>query len=614
MTNISQLSFESQESIFTQSSELAELNPLSQAGDDGFMFESPSTGSPITPSTKGWVNEHYIKTLIEGKIMRVCRAVNCNKQYSATSSTKVFKLHWCREHAALPGLKKTRFLFHDQLQINRLVKAVIILHWDYSDVERPCFRALWQSLNPNKRLICRRTLSDIILRSRIKLADMITSALVNAEGVSLTFDIWSVRKGARGFGCITAHYINSYGILVNVILNFKRMKYPHDAQTICDFISKTITANKLQGKVVAITTDNASNNISAMKKLTQAINLSPLESVNLKFVHYKCVAHVFDLGVRQAMKSLKETVRAVREVVLAIRSSSKRKEAFADIQKRLIQDGKQKTNGPLELAEDVDHRWNSALILIERAFLLREAIDYMLEHTQGMEGMDDIDWPTLEVVIEFLKPFHEASKKLCSASDVTISFVSFVVPRLLDHCTKFEANEIVSISDAAKSLKAKLTNYASELYHPIVNLAYVLDPRYKTKHLSDEVARNVRNQLRELMDKIPAPIEEHTNQSSSVLCIESDDEPMDELETYLSSRREKSKSEALVWWRNNCELYPKLTSLARKILPVQATSVASERVFSTAGEVDSKQRNRLSDESIENIVLFNSWMQFLNIE
>lgn len=77
-----------------------------------------------------------------------------------------------------------------------------------------------------------------------------------------------------------------------------------------------------EGRVVGITTDNASNNIAAIIKLTSSINLTP---VNLEFVHYKCAAHVIDLGIKAAMVDLKETVRPVREAVMAIRSSRKRK-------------------------------------------------------------------------------------------------------------------------------------------------------------------------------------------------------------------------------------------------------------------------------------------------
>lgn len=109
-------------------------------------------------------------------------------------------------------------------------------------VDKPAFRNLLQAFNCNKMIICRRTLSSIISNSRSQLASRVSAKLTSALSVALTFDIWSVRKGARGFGCVTAHYINTFGKLLNLILNFERMKFPHDADTICKFISETIQA------------------------------------------------------------------------------------------------------------------------------------------------------------------------------------------------------------------------------------------------------------------------------------------------------------------------------------------------------------------------------------
>lgn len=605
---MSEMSFESQPSFFSQPSQLTDLTPMNSS----HLTESESS-SGNSSSLRGFTNEYFTKAIVDGKKMRICRAEGCNQQYSAGSSTNVFKQHWIKAHSLETTIKKTRFLFHDELHTNRIVKTVIDLHWDYAVVDKASFKKMIQAFNCNKNIICRRTLSNIISKNRKNLANKVAQKLEDAASVALTFDIWSVRKGARGFGCLTAHYINTCGQLVNLILNFQRMKFPHDGDTIRKFIHRTITAFKLGGRVISITTDNASNNIAAIRQLVNTVNLTP---VNLEFVHYKCVAHIIDLGIKEAMKDLKETVRPVREAVMAIRSSRKRKEIFFNKQKELIESSEQSTQEPLELAEDVDHRWNSALVLLERAFLLRQAIDYMLEHTKGMKTLDKIDWPILELVIQFLKPFHEATKRFCIGSDVSISLVSFYIPKLVDHCAKFEQSENKTISDGALSLRSKLTDYECELYHPIVNLAYVLDPRYKTKNMSQEIIKIVQNQLRKLLEETPAPmLDGSASTEDSLFCDQSDDEePVDELEAYFASRREKTKSEVLVWWRNNADQYPRLSQIARKVLPIQATSVASERVFSVAGGIDTKSRNRLSDESVENIVLYKSWMQFLNIE
>lgn len=566
-----------------------------------------------SPPNRGWINEHFSLIVLGSKKMRMCLAEGCNKHYAAGSSTRVFKDHWHREHSTAASSRKTRFMFHDHLHINRLIKMVLARHLDYNLVDQPEFKKFVESLNPNKHIICRQTLAGLVNKSKLRLMNLVCEKLESAVSVALTFDIWSVRKGARGFGCVTAHYISSMGSLENLILHFKRMRFPHDSDTIKQFIEKPITQYKLQGRVAAITTDNASNNIAAIRMIDKSMGLT---SLDLGFIHYKCVAHIFDLGMKDAMKDLKEMLKPVRDAVMAIRSSRKRKEKFLEKQGELILEDRQATKQPLELAEDVDHRWNSAFVLLERAHSLREAIDFMIETTKGLESIPSIDWRSIHQVILFLRPFNEATKRLCSATDVTISVVSYITPRLIDHCSKCESNDNEWIAAAARSLKSKLSDYELHLYHPIVDVAYLLDPRCKTKNMSDEHRTIVLERVRKLLDEMPQPsIDPLISVENSILGCDSDtEEQMDELSTYCDGRRAKMKTDVIMWWKNNTESFPKLATIARKILSIQGTSVASERVFSVAGDVDTKSRNRLSDESVEDIVLFKSWMQFLNIE
>lgn len=59
----------------------------------------------------------------------------------------------------------------------------------------------------------------------------------------------------------------------------------------------------------------------------------------------------------------------------------------------------------------------------------------------------------------------------------------------------------------------------------------------------------------------------------------------------------------LKWWKDNEHQYPNLSKLSKHYLAVQATSVANERVFSTAGDIVSAQRASLSPDKDNNISL-----------
>lgn len=67
----------------------------------------------------------------------------------------------------------------------------------------------------------------------------------------------------------------------------------------------------------------------------------------------------------------------------------------------------------------------------------------------------------------------------------------------------------------------------------------------------------------------------------------------------------------LLWWKLNEIKYPNIARVARKILAIPATSASSERVFSTAGQVLSILRSRLSPGTVEDLVFMNGYYKFV---
>ena len=75
---------------------------------------------------------------------------------------------------------------------------------------------------------------------------------------------------------------------------------------------------------------------------------------------------------------------------------------------------------------------------------------------------------------------------------------------------------------------------------------------------------------------------------------------LDDFHGYLSSKDQLASGMSIVqWWGLNATRYPVWSSLARDYLSVMATSVSSERAFSSAGITISKRRNRLKGDIVE---------------
>ena len=61
-------------------------------------------------------------------------------------------------------------------------------------------------------------------------------------------------------------------------------------------------------------------------------------------------------------------------------------------------------------------------------------------------------------------------------------------------------------------------------------------------------------------------------------------------------------SNPLLWWKTNEPKYPHVAELAKRYLAVPATSVPSERVFSTAGDIVSAQRAVLNAHNVDMLI------------
>ena len=78
----------------------------------------------------------------------------------------------------------------------------------------------------------------------------------------------------------------------------------------------------------------------------------------------------------------------------------------------------------------------------------------------------------------------------------------------------------------------------------------------------------------------------------------------DEVDKYLTEPEERVRTEDIIdWWNLKSEKYPRLSTLARKMLAVPGTSGASESVFSRGGRTVTELRSRLSPETVRNLLL-----------
>ncbi|KAL6642962.1 hypothetical protein ACP70R_021143 [Stipagrostis hirtigluma subsp. patula] len=84
-----------------------------------------------------------------------------------------------------------------------------------------------------------------------------------------------------------------------------------------------------------------------------------------------------------------------------------------------------------------------------------------------------------------------------------------------------------------------------------------------------------------------------------------------ELSRFLKDTCEKNTEdfEILTWWKVNSNKYPILSKLAKDVLAVPVSTVASESAFSTGGRVISSFRSSLSPKMAEVLICAQSWLR-----
>ena len=83
-----------------------------------------------------------------------------------------------------------------------------------------------------------------------------------------------------------------------------------------------------------------------------------------------------------------------------------------------------------------------------------------------------------------------------------------------------------------------------------------------------------------------------------------------EIDIYLEERVELPHVDPIEWWRMHEARFPNLSCMARDYLAISATSVPSERCFSIASSLLTKQRGRMAEGMANAIMCCKYWLGF----
>jgi hypothetical protein len=259
------------------------------------------------------------------------------------------------------------------------------------------------------------------------------------------------------------------------------------------------------------------------------------------------------------------------------------------------------------------------------------------------------DWANASKMAEFLENFHKLTLRVSVTLRPTAHIFFHEVADLNILLRSWCESSDPLRKDMAKRMLAKYNKYWGDYksFNILIFVAVALDPRYKlgnyTKIATLEMFGKVKgelvwdemtNTLTELFQdygKKYSPSQKETKSEEAKKDKEEEEGSLmrsliakrlkmnncgvtsskSELEKYLSEENEEqsNKFDILGWWKINSTRFPVLSRLARDVLAVPISTVASESAFSTGGRILDDFRSSLTPFMVEALICTQDWLK-----
>ncbi|KAL0007898.1 hypothetical protein SO802_009400 [Lithocarpus litseifolius] len=407
-----------------------------------------------------------------------------------------------------------------------------------------------------------------------------------------------------------------------------RFTVAKDGKTIGKMVESCLEEWNIEG-IFTLTVDNTSSNDVAISYLKEATNMWKGTVLGNEFVHVRCCAHILNLIVTDGLKHHNKSIDKVRHVVRYVKASPSRLQTF----KKCVE--KVKIELKAILCLDVATRWNSTYKMLENAEKFEHAfkrmeyedLDYILHFRDGdydRRPPNENDWETCRKFVKFLRLFYNATKRFSGSLYVTSNAFFdeiYMIKRKID---LFSTSEDHFLYLMAKTMKEKFDKYCGsgedslKKGNVLLYVAVVLDPRKKLDYLNyclsnlygENVAKVITNRVQHVLKRL---YEHYNSTLSSYVSIQSAseisrmegvgvvDDDDDDPDRFIASQYKA--------FRQGKQHVGILSRLARDVLAVPVSTVASESAFSTGGHILDPFRSSLAHEMVQSLICTQNWLQ-----
>lgn len=197
----------------------------------------------------------------------------------------------------------------------QLLRVIIGCHWSISHVDNLEFQRLVRCLNKDIPIPSSSTITRRLLDRRNEVDQKIRQKLPQSPTkVSLALDCWSAPR-REGYLAIKAYWITGDWSMAEALIGFESVHGNHTGVSLGQIVIARLDFFEITSRVIALTTDNASNNNTLTETLNKALSWLQRRLAIQRYdsmTRIPCLAHVIQLAVNELTGKIHITAKESR--------------------------------------------------------------------------------------------------------------------------------------------------------------------------------------------------------------------------------------------------------------------------------------------------------------
>ncbi|TYI22995.1 hypothetical protein ES332_A06G135800v1 [Gossypium tomentosum] len=403
----------------------------------------------------------------------ICPVSRQRNQQASDTKTANATYEPRKRQRATPGFANIPF---NQERCNHEIAKMIIMHeYPLHIVEHPGFIDFARTLQPQFNMVSFNTIQGDCVAMYLNEKQRLLNFINEIPGrISLTLDL-RISNQAVGYVFITGQFIDMEWNLHRCLLNVVMVPSPDSDCALQQAVVSCLSDWQLENRLFTLGFDQSFSNVNINQNLRALFSVRNPYMLHGQFLIGNCFARIISLLAQEALWSVGETVKKIRDSVKFVKTSDTHEETFFGLKEQL------KVPSMKDIFIDDQTKWNTTYDMLAASCELKQVflcLETSIPDYNLAPSMDD--WKQIEILCTYLKLFFDAVSILTGPTYPNASAFYHEVSKVQLELTHAAMSNDPFISNLTKPLKEKFDRYWSDCFL-VLAIAVVMDPRFKMK-------------------------------------------------------------------------------------------------------------------------------------